>query len=163
MDLNPQFQNLALARVEEIAWKDTHGIEVKAGLYWPIDYIAGKKYPLIVQTHDWEPDKFWMDGPWVTAFAAQALAGKGFFVLQVPDPDWHIWSTAKEVPRAMAAYESAIGSKHHFTAAAVADGVDYSYFQYMALPDVTPDSEQMLGGSPYGKSMSQWLKRLLRF
>jgi len=51
-------------------------------------------------------------------------------------------------------------SKHHFTAAAaVADGVDYSYFQYMALPDVTPDSEQMLGGPPYGKSMSQWLKR----
>ena len=25
MDLNPQFQNLALARVEEIAWKDSHG------------------------------------------------------------------------------------------------------------------------------------------
>ena len=190
MDLNPQFQNLALARVEEIAWKDAHGLEVKGGLYWPPDYVEGKKYPLILQTHGWQSDRFWMDGPWTTVFAAQALAGKGFFVLQVPDPDWHIWITSKEAPRAMAAYESAIGylerrglinrnrvgitgfsrtywyitytlthSKHHFAAAAIADGVDYSYFQYMALPAFGPDSEQVLGGPPYGKSMSRWLKQ----
>jgi len=108
MDLNPQFQNLAFARVEEIAWKDSRGNEVKGGLYWPPDYVAGKKYPLILQTHGWNPDRFWMDGPWTTAFAAQALAGKGFFVLQVSDPDWRIWETPKEAPRAMAAYESAI-------------------------------------------------------
>ena len=57
MDLNPQFQNLALAKVEEITWKDAHGIEVKGGLYWPPDYVAGKKYPLILQTHGWNPDK----------------------------------------------------------------------------------------------------------
>ena len=82
MDLNPQFQNLALARVEEITWKDSRGIEVKGGLYWPPDYVAGKKYPLVIQTHGWNSDRFWMDGPWSTAFAAQALAGKGFFVLQ---------------------------------------------------------------------------------
>jgi hypothetical protein len=108
MDLNSQFQNLALARVEEIAWKDAHGVEVKGGLYWPPDFVAGKKYPLIVQTHGWDSDRFWMDGPWTTAFAAQPLAGKGFFVVQVPDPDWHLSATPKEAPRAMAAYESAI-------------------------------------------------------
>ena len=190
MDLNPQFQNLALARVEEVTWKDAHGIEVKGGLYWPPDYVAGKKYPLILQTHGWNRDIFWMDGPWATAFAAQALAGKGFFVLQVPDPDWHIWMTPKEAPQAMAAYESAIDylerrelidrnrvgitgfsrtywyvtyllthSKYHFAAAAVAEGVDYSYFQYMAFPTLAPDSDQVFGGPPYGKSMSQWLKQ----
>jgi len=108
MDLNPQFQNLKLARVEEIKWKDAHGIEVKGGLYWPPEYLAGKKYPLILQTHAWDPDRFWMDGPWTTAFCAQALAGKGFFVVQIPDPDRHILLTDKEAPRAMAAYESAI-------------------------------------------------------
>jgi dipeptidyl aminopeptidase/acylaminoacyl peptidase len=190
MDLNPQFQNLALARIEEITWKDAHGIEVKGGLYWPADYVAGKKYPVILQTHNWDPDKFWMDGPWATAFAAQALAGKGFFVLQAPDPDWHISMTPKEAPRAMAAYESAIDylerrrlidrnrvgitgfsrtywyvtytlthSKHHFAAAAVADGLDGSYFQYMTQPGVATQYEQMFGGPPYGKSMSQWLKQ----
>jgi hypothetical protein len=190
MDLNPQFENLTLARVEEIAWKDSHGIEMKGGLYWPPAYVAGKKYPLILQTHAWDPDRFWMDGPWPTAFAAQALAGKGFFVLQVPDPDWHILETPKEAPTAMAAYESAIGyvdrrglidrnrvgitgfsrtywyvtytlthSKRHFAAAAIADGNDGSYFQYMAYPGFAPGYEQVFGGPPYGKSRSQWLKQ----
>jgi len=110
MDLNPQFQNLALAKVEEITWKEPHGTNVKAGLYWPIDYIAGKKYPVVIQTHAWTPDRFWMDGPYEgTAFAAQPLAGKGFFVLQVYEaPDWHVTETPKEVTLAMSDYENAI-------------------------------------------------------
>ena len=29
-------------------------------------------------------------------------------------------------------------SKHHFAAAAIADGLDYSYFQYMAFPGTAP-------------------------
>jgi len=190
MDLNPQFQHLALARVEEVTWKDAHGIELRAGLYWPPDYVAGKKYPLVIQTHAWSPAKFWMDGPWSTAFAAQALAGKGFFVLQEDDPDSRIWETSKEAPTAMATYESAIDclyhrglidtsrvgiigfsrtywyvtytlthSKHHFAAAALADGVDGSYFQYMAFPWSAPDFEQVFGGPPFGKGLSQWLEQ----
>lgn len=194
MDLNPQFQNLAFARVEEITWKDAHGIEVKGGLYWPPEYVAGQKYPVVIQTHGWQSDRFWMDGPWPTAFAAEALAGKGFFVLQVPDPDWHIWVTSKEAPRAMASYEGAIDyldrrglidrnrvgitgfsrtywyitytlthSKHHFAAAAIAEGVDYSYFQYMAFSNAQPglagEFEQVYGGPPYGKRLPQWLKQ----
>jgi dipeptidyl aminopeptidase/acylaminoacyl peptidase len=189
MDLNPQLQNLAVARVEEIKWKASHGIEARAGLYWPQDYVAGRKYPLVIQTHAWSPAKFWMDGPWPTAFAAQALAGKGFFVLQQDDPDWHVWVTSKEAPTAMAAYESAIQyldqrglidkrrvgiigfsrtfwyvtytlthSKYHFSAAAVADGVDGSYFQYMTFPWSDPDSEQVFGGPPFGKRLPVWLK-----
>jgi hypothetical protein len=194
MDLNPQFQNLVLARVEEVAWTDAHGKEVKGGLYWPPDYVPGKKYPLILQTHGWNPGRFWMDGPWTTAFAAQPLAGKGFFVLQVPDPDWHIWETAQEAPGAMAAYEGAIDylgrkglidrnrvgitgfsrtfwyvtytlthSKYHFAAAALADGVDYSYFQYMAFSNAQPglagEFEHVYGGPPYAKRFSQWLNQ----
>jgi len=198
MDLNPQFQNLALARVEEIAWKDAHGTEVKAGLYWPPDYVAGKKYPLVIQTHGWDPDRFWIDGPWATTFAAQPLAGQGFFVLQVPelaDPkDWHLAETPQEAPWAMAAYEGAIDyldrrelidrdrvgitgfsrtfwyvtytlthSKHHFAAADIADGVDYGYFQYLAFSNADQGSaseyEQVYGGPPVGRGLSQWLKQ----
>jgi Tol biopolymer transport system component len=194
MDLNPQFLNLALARVEEVTWKDAHGIEVKGGLYWPPDYVPGKKYPLILQTHGWASDRFWMDGPWATTFAAQPLAGRGFFVLQVPDPDWHIAETSREAPRAMAAFESAIDyldrrelidrnrvgitgfsrtywyvtytlthSKHHFAAADLADGVDYSYFEYMAFSNAdqgaAAEYDQIYGGPPFGKGLSQWLKR----
>src|ERR1051325_4539154 len=187
MDLNPQFQNIALARVEEITWRDSSGHEVKDGLYWPTDYVAGKRYPLVIQTHGWVTNRFWMDGPYTTAFAAQALAGKGFFVLQDHGPDWHIWGTSQEAPTAMGTYESAIDyldrrglidrnrigitgfsrtywyvtytlthSKYHFAAADIADGVDYSYFQYVLRP--TADFEQVYGGPPSGEHLSQWLK-----
>ena len=193
MDLNPQFEHLALARVEEVVWKASGHQEVKAGLYWPLDYVAGQKYPLVIQTHGWSPDRFWIDGPWTTAFAAQALAGKGFFVLQVPDPDWHLVETPKEAPAAMAVYDGAIDlldrkglidrhcigitgfsrtylyvtytlthSKHHFAAADIADGIDYSYFQYMlgANADQTRAAEfdSLNGAPPFGKGLLRWLK-----
>jgi hypothetical protein len=193
MDLNPQFQGLVLARVEEVVWKTSRHQAVKGGLYWPVDYVAGKKYPLVIQTHGWNPDRFWIDGPWTTAFAAQALAGKGFFVLQVPDPDWHLVETPKEAPAAMATYDSAIDfldgkglidrdrvgitgfsrtywyvmyvlthSKHHFAAADVADGVDYSYFQYMAFSNTNQtlngDSDLTIGASPFGRGLLKWFK-----
>ncbi len=108
MDLNPQFQDMALARVEEVSWKNSLGDESTGGLYWPVDYVAGRKYPLVIQTHGWVPNRFWMDGPWATAFAAQPLAGKGFFVLQMNESAWHFSGTPKEAPGAMADYESAI-------------------------------------------------------
>ena len=193
MDLNSQFQGLALARVEEVAWKTSHDQEVKAGLYWPVGYVAGKKYPLVIQTHGWSPDRFWIDGPWTTAFAAQALAGKGFFVLQVPDPDWHLIDTPKEVTAAMAVYDGAVDlldrkglidrdrigitgfsrsylyvtyaltrSKHHFAAADIADGVDYSYFQYMLAANadqrLAADFDSLNGAPPFGKGLLKWLK-----
>jgi hypothetical protein len=194
MDLNPQLQGLALARVDEVAWKGAGQNEVKAGLYWPVGYVAGKKYPLVIQTHGWDPDRFWIDGPWTTAFAAQALAGRDFFVLQLPDPDWHLYETRKEVPGAMAVYDGAIDflerkglidrdhigitgfsrtywyvtymlthSKHHFAAAAVADGVDYSYFQYMVASNTDQvsanDYDLMNGAVPFGKGLRRWFKR----
>ncbi len=194
LDLNPQFQELAFAKVEEVAWKTSGHHEVKAGLYWPLDYVAGKKYPLVIQTHGWSPDRFWIDGPWTTGFAAQALAGKGFFVLQLPDPDEpHVSETPKEVPAAMAIYDGAIDlldrkglidrdrvgitgfsrtywyvsytlihSKHHFAAAAVADGVDYSYFQYMVQSNNDPayagSYDLTNGAPPFGKGLLKWLK-----
>jgi len=194
LDLNPQFQDLTFAKVEEVSWRISGNHDVKAGLYWPLDYVAGKRYPLVIQTHAWNRDRFWIDGPWTTGFAAQSLAGKGFFVLQLPDPDNpHVSETPKEVPAAMAIYDAAIDllehkglidrdrvgitgfsrtywyvtymlihSKHHFAAAAVADGVDYSYFQYMLYSNV----DQTQAGSfdltngvpPFGKGLLKWFK-----
>jgi hypothetical protein len=197
MDLNPDFQGLALARVEEVAWNTSRHHEVKGGLYWPLNYVAGKKYPLVIQTHGWSPDRFFIDGPFTTAFAAQALAGKGFFVLQADESfkkeDLHLSGTPKEVPTIMAIYDDAIDlldrrglidrdhigitgfsrtywyvtytlthSKHHFAAAAVADGVDYSYFQYMALPNgdeaLADGFDRVNGAPPFGEGLLKWLK-----
>ena len=82
LDLNPQFKDLEFGKVEEIKWKTADGNEEKGGLYYPIHYTAGKKYPLVIQTHDWYPDRFSIDGPFTTAFAAQPMAGKDIMVLQ---------------------------------------------------------------------------------
>lgn len=162
LDLNPQFKTLKFGDVEDIRFLATDGHSVKAGLYWPIDYIPGKKYPLVIQTHAWNPHKFLIDGPWPSAFAAQPLAGRGIFVLQLEEDLTRI-STPAEAPEEMAAYEGGINylerlglidparvgiigfsrtgfgvkyalthSKYHFKAATIADGSDAGYFAYLS-------------------------------
>lgn len=82
-ELNPQFAQLRFGRVEIIRWKSRDGRDAEGDLYFPTSYSAGKRYPLVVQTHGNTRDEFWIDGPFTTAFAAQPLASKGFFVLQM--------------------------------------------------------------------------------
>ncbi len=82
LDLNPDFAKLDFGKVEEITWKGSDGHCVKGGLYLPPGYSPKKRYPLVIQTHGFTAHKFMIDGPWRTAFAAQALAGLGFVVLQ---------------------------------------------------------------------------------
>jgi dipeptidyl aminopeptidase/acylaminoacyl peptidase len=114
LDLNPWFKELKFSKVEEISWRSLDEIEVKGGLYYPVDYIPGKRYPLVIQTHAWTPDRFWIDGPWTTAFAAQPLAGKGIMVLQadkwfVKDTWWdEVMGTPKEVEGEVMTYDRAI-------------------------------------------------------
>jgi len=85
LDLNPQFAELAFGKVEEINWKDGTGNTVSGGLYFPPQYIPGKRYPLVIQTHGFEPGTFVIDGSHMTASAAQPLAGREIMVLQVKD------------------------------------------------------------------------------
>jgi hypothetical protein len=108
LDLNPQLRNRKLSKVQEIAWTGTDGHESKGGLYLPGDYVAGRKYPLIIQTHGWNPAKFWISGTSEAGFAAQALAGKGFVVVQAGNLDSHDVGTTREGPRAMATFEGLI-------------------------------------------------------
>ncbi len=112
-DLNPQFSNLMFGRVEAVTWTATDGHKVVGGLYYPPDYEIGKRYPLVIQTHGFQKDKFWIDGPWSSAFAAQPLAAKEIIVLQVgssadPAENAKYSHTPEEAPRQMAAYEGAI-------------------------------------------------------
>lgn len=113
LDLNPQFAELRFGHVEAVTWKATDGHQVEGGLYLPPDYASGKRYPLVIQTHGFRKDRFWIDGPWSSAFAAQPLAAKGFVVLQVagsvdPTEDSKYSDSPQEAPRQMAAYEGAI-------------------------------------------------------
>jgi dipeptidyl aminopeptidase/acylaminoacyl peptidase len=88
-DLNPQFKDLRFGKVEEIHWKARDGHEVKGGIYYPVDYVPGKRYPLVIQTHVFIPGHFFIDGPYTTAFAAQPLASKGIMVLQMDEIEGH--------------------------------------------------------------------------
>jgi dipeptidyl aminopeptidase/acylaminoacyl peptidase len=113
LDLNPQFAQLQFGKVEAISWRATDGHEVTGGLYLPPDYREGERYPLVIQTHGFQKDKFWIDGPWSSAFAAQPLAARRIVVLQVgvsseADQDLKYFNTPEEAPRQMAAYEGAI-------------------------------------------------------
>lgn len=108
LNLNPQFADLLFGRVEAIEWRDPAGMVVKGGLYLPPDYAPGRRYPLVIQTHGFDPHAFWIDGPWSTAFAAQPLANRGIVVLQINDSFESLRDTPQEAERVMSAYESAI-------------------------------------------------------
>ena len=108
LNLNPQFSRLEFGRVEPLEWKDRTGGVVSGGLYLPPDYTPGRRYPLVIQTHGFDPHGFWIDGPWSTTFAAQPLASRGIVVLQVNDSFEALRDTSEEAERVMGAYEGAI-------------------------------------------------------
>ena len=168
IDLNPQFRDLDFGEVRDLGVIPGDGVAVRAGIYLPVGYKSGLRYPLVIQTHEWSAERFWIDGPFTTAFAAQALAGKGFIVAQIALNRTHT-STPREVQDEARGYEavvnyldergmvdvkrmgiigfsrSALGvqyavihSKYHFAAATLADGSDVGYFRYIAYLNSTP-------------------------
>ncbi len=183
LELNPQFESLKLGRVEEVSFQGADNREVHAGLYFPPDYVAGRQYPLVLQTHGFDPSSFWIDGPYPTAFAAQALASTGMLVLQLPSS--HDWvGTPEEAPKMAETFAAAIEyvqnrgivdkdrigiigfsrtgfhvcyalthAALHFAAAVVADGSDGGYSQYI----------QFLNASPYTASDSEAINGGLPF
>jgi dipeptidyl aminopeptidase/acylaminoacyl peptidase len=159
-DPNPQFDALKFGDASVFHWKDGSGYEWTGGLVKPVGYIAGKRYPLIIQTHGFVPYQFITDGQFPTAMAARPLASVGFVVLQVYDR-WDHVDQAQEAADQVAGYEAAIArlasenlvdpervgiigfsrtcwyvedalirNPELFAAATIADGVDYSYMQY---------------------------------
>jgi dipeptidyl aminopeptidase/acylaminoacyl peptidase len=81
-DPNPQLKDTELGEASVYTWKDKEGRERKAGLYKPLSYRPGQRYPLVIQTHGFEESKFVPSGVMPTAFAARALAAAGIVVLQ---------------------------------------------------------------------------------
>jgi dipeptidyl aminopeptidase/acylaminoacyl peptidase len=71
-------REFVLARQQRLAWKGQDGQEVEGLLYYPVDYVRGKRYPLIVITHGGpeESDKHGFSSD------VQVYAGKGYAVLK---------------------------------------------------------------------------------
>ena len=169
-DPNPQLKRLPLSDVSAFHWRDQAGRDWVGGLYKPIGYVRGDRYPLVIQTHGFHQDEFQPSGVFPTAFAAQQLASAGFVVLQVRDCPGRV--TPDEGPCNVEGYRSAIhtlaeqgtidpervgivgfsrtcfyvmealtSGTIHFKAALITDGVNEGYLQYLFAVD---DSENAL-------------------
>lgn len=164
LDPNPQLKGIALGEASLFKWKNASGREWTGGLYKPPDYAAGKRYPLVIQTHGFTEFEFRPFGVYPTADAAQELASAGIVVLQTPDCP--ITINPDEGVCVVSEYDSAIqklvddgvvdadrigivgfsrscyyvlrmltANKRAFQAASITDGVEEGYMQYLITAD----------------------------
>jgi hypothetical protein len=190
-DPNPGMAAISFGEASLFRWKDANGYAWTGGLVKPPDYIPGKRYPLVIQTHGFPEHEFVTDGAYTTAFAARALASHGIVVLQMADRFDDLVTAQEALNRALG-FESAIDqlaseglvdpkkvgiigfsrTSYHvesalikdperFAAATIADGVDYSYMQYLLAAEypMSIESEQIYGNSPFGEGLTEWTQR----
>lgn len=165
---NPQLAGIAIGKVSVYHWKDPLGHHWIGGLYKPAHYLAGSRYPLVIQAHGFPKNRFSSSGIYPTAMAARALGASGMYVLQLSscvDID-----TPKSGPCDVASIDAAVGklvaaglvdpsrigiigfsytvyttlealttSKVQFAAASVTDGWSYGYWEYLTQVDAGGD------------------------
>ena len=85
-DLNPGFKEKAIAKTEIVRWKGALGEEIEGLLYYPHNYVEGRKYPLLTAPHGGPAgaDVDGFDESW--AYAHQLLCQRGAFILK---PNYH--------------------------------------------------------------------------
>jgi dipeptidyl aminopeptidase/acylaminoacyl peptidase len=81
--LNPQWKNKPTAKSEVLRWKGALDEDVDGVLYYPQDYVAGKRYPLVLSIHG-GPTGFDRDH-WSQNWGSPVnlLTERGAFVLKV--------------------------------------------------------------------------------
>src|SRR6185437_13515801 len=72
-DPNPQLSSIALGPAKVYHWHDEDGNAWAGILALPPDYQPGHRYPLVIQTHGYEPLKFFADGRYTTGSGGRAL------------------------------------------------------------------------------------------
>jgi dipeptidyl aminopeptidase/acylaminoacyl peptidase len=198
LDLNPNLtKTFTLGHVEEYSWRDRHNRRWSGLLYFPVHYKEKVRFPVVLQTHgSAEPSEFSLYGLGVSSgdpglgtgvsiYAAQALANRDIFVLQIEDKQDNLGSPA-EAGMYMAAYECAVSSlnraglidanrvglvgfsrsgwhveysishsKFAYAAALVADNMDAGYLQWLIIPGY---GEAENGAPPFGKGLRKWLE-----
>lgn len=85
-DPNPQLTDVDMGSVSVYTWHDPEGRTIQGGLLKPPGWTSAKRYPLVIQTHGFDPKSFFRVGCGDTSCAGRALAGRDIVVLQVKEP-----------------------------------------------------------------------------
>lgn len=117
-DLNPQLAKIEVPEIQLFSWSTESGEQWRGGLVLPPSLQEGSRLPLVIQAHCFEEKFFIVDSshPNETApFAARALAGSGFAVLQldIGGPSHGHLAESEAADHFVAAIESAISILHH--------------------------------------------------
>lgn len=118
-DPNPQLQHIAMGEASIYRWKDKDGRDWEGGLYKPVNYKPGERYPLVIQTHGFIKSEFAPSGIFPSGLAARELAGAGIAVLQITEGQKLCpYATPQEVPGCVSGYDAAAD---HLVAEGLAD------------------------------------------
>ena len=142
VDANPQVRSRMLGDADEVSWKSTDGKMVGGVLLKPVNYQAGRKYPLIVAIHGGpaSADLLSFNG----GYGAQAYANAGYVVLM---PNYRGSTNYGEAHR-----QAIVGDYFKKGYEDIMTGVD----ALIAQGVVHPDSMGVLGWSA-GGHWSNWI------
>jgi dipeptidyl aminopeptidase/acylaminoacyl peptidase len=73
-NLNPQLAGVAVAHTELVSYRDADGKKLYGVLYYPTDYVQGRKYPLVAEIYENYFDNGYIE-------QMDLMAGRGYFVL----------------------------------------------------------------------------------
>jgi hypothetical protein len=188
-DPNPELAGLALGKVSLYQWEDKNGVPWAGLLALPPGYVPGRRYPLVIQTHGYDLNHYFVDGQYTTGSGGRALAARGVVVLQMDMPSRHVFTPA-DAPFQLDGFQSAVAhlaadgwidprragvigfsftcfhtlyaltqDPHLFAAAAITDGNEMSYTQYIFNEDGRGQdvTEAVNGGTPWGRDLTSWL------
>ncbi|MDF0544992.1 Atxe2 family lasso peptide isopeptidase [Sphingobium sp. H39-3-25] len=79
-DPNPEFSSRHLGRVERLNWRNEMNVPFYGDIVYPLDYEAGRRFPLIVVQYR---TRGFLRGGIGDEFPIQSFAGRGYFVLVV--------------------------------------------------------------------------------
>ncbi len=140
---NPMLENIRLAHQRTVTYFARDGQDIEGVLLYPLNYIEGQTYPLIVYIHG-GPEAAVQNG-WSTSYGTwgQVAAARDYFVFM---PNYRA-SSGRGVDFTMAGYGDLVGVEYDD----VIDGIDY-------LIDIGyADIDRVgIGGGSYGGYFSAW-------
>jgi acylaminoacyl-peptidase len=90
VDLQPQVQHWQLGAVEVVRWRNAHGDAMEGTLLKPPGWVAGQRYPLIVDAYPLVGGADWT----FPMLGNQAWASSGYLVFRPSARAPHVWMNA---------------------------------------------------------------------